>query len=514
MTPVDFIRLLRRHIKLLISVPLVMAATVFWITHGQPRQYASTTVIYTGLVSGYTIESGQGSRLDFHVVNSGFDNLIHTIRAHETLADVALQMIALHLVEHLNTQQDVQEMMEPIAQHMRHAFPNSLTATQRFEHVVERLRDTARDTESPVYELLYRAQTPFSIDEIARHLAVTRIGASDLIQLRYTAPDPVLCQKTLETISAIFMSRFKAIKQQEAGSVVDYFIRETTASHERLQATVERLRIFSTENRVINYYEQTKSIASQKELIDQQIQQEEMSIAAAESALAEVDEKIGLTQAILDKNNSILAQRQRLAELTTQTVLHEAEGTLAPALHTEIEQVEQDMAASVRDLYQISHSKEGVAKEDLVAGWLTYLMEVTERRASLGVLKQRRAQYHRVYDEFAPLGATLSSLEREIDIAEREYLDLLHSLNLAKMRQQNIEMAANLQILDAPTFPEHPLPSKAKLLVVVAFLAGLMLCMGGLLAVEFLDRARLTLERGDLDRTPLTPERGEMLTEL
>ncbi|MCH9008788.1 hypothetical protein IIA29_12440, partial [candidate division KSB1 bacterium] len=103
--------------------------------------------------------------------------------------------------------------------------------------------------------------------EIARHLAVTRIGASDLIELRYTAPDPVLCQKTLETISAIFMSRFKAIKQQEAGSVVDYFIRETAASHERLQAAVERLRIFSTENRVINYYEQTKYIASQKELM-------------------------------------------------------------------------------------------------------------------------------------------------------------------------------------------------------------------------------------------------------
>ena len=45
----------------------------------------------------------------------------------------------------------------------------------------------------------------------------------------------------------------------------------------------------------------------------------------------------------------------------------------------------------------------------------------------------------------APLGATLKRIEREINVAEKEYLSLLHSLNLSKLRQQNIELSSNIK---------------------------------------------------------------------
>jgi len=38
----------------------------------------------------------------------------------------------------------------------------------------------------------------------------------------------------------------------------------------------------------------------------------------------------------------------------------------------------------------------------------------------------------RTYQKFAPLGAMLKRIEREIKVAEQSYLELLRSLNLAK----------------------------------------------------------------------------------
>ena len=46
----------------------------------------------------------------------------------------------------------------------------------------------------------------------------------------------------------------------------------------------------------------------------------------------------------------------------------------------------------------------------------------------------------------------MKRLERKIDIAEREYLSLLHSLGLAKLRQQNVELKSNLKLIEVPFF--------------------------------------------------------------
>jgi hypothetical protein len=43
----------------------------------------------------------------------------------------------------------------------------------------------------------------------------------------------------------------------------------------------------------------------------------------------------------------------------------------------------------------------------------------------------------------APAGATIKRLEREISVSEQGYLELLHGLNLAKLKLQDNEMSSN-----------------------------------------------------------------------
>lgn len=95
----------------------------------------------------------------------------------------------------------------------------------------------------------------------------------------------------------------------------------------------------------------------------------------------------------------------------------------------------------------------------------------------------------------APLGAMLKRIEREINVAEQSYLELLRSLNLAKMKQQNLEMSTNIKIVDDPFFPIAPMPSRTKLLVLVAAVIGFVIVAFLILMLEYFDTSVKSPER-------------------
>jgi uncharacterized protein involved in exopolysaccharide biosynthesis len=91
--------------------------------------------------------------------------------------------------------------------------------------------------------------------------------------------------------------------------------------------------------------------------------------------------------------------------------------------------------------------------------WLKNTIDYVEAKAALVVLARRKMDFVRTYQKYAPLGAMLKRIEREIKVAEQSYLELLRSLNLAKMKQQNLEMATNIKIVDPPYFPISAMPA-------------------------------------------------------
>ncbi|MFT4738543.1 MAG: succinoglycan biosynthesis transport protein ExoP, partial [Paraglaciecola sp.] len=93
----DFSRLLFRNINLLIATPLLIAAFIFLFTINQEKQYASSALVYTGIASGFNIESGAADKVDYHAVNNAFDNLISIIESKQTKEEVSIQLLARHL---------------------------------------------------------------------------------------------------------------------------------------------------------------------------------------------------------------------------------------------------------------------------------------------------------------------------------------------------------------------------------------------------------------------------------
>lgn len=463
-------------------MPLLAAMLVFFMMKNQAEEFVSKSVIYTGLVSGFDLESGSEAKLDYHVVNSGFDNLINTIRSRETLKDVVVELLAGIVCGTEYAAFEENEWYQKLKQQ------NSSDANGTCDQPDGWAQDVERGT-GDIYNLLFTSQTEVSLDKIGQRLSVKRVALSDLLETSFTASDAQFAYDFLTVLNSSFIDRYQYIKRKEVGSVVEYFESETKRSFDRLQTSVNEIRDFGTENRVINYYEQTKAIAGQKELIDQQIQQETMNLESAKSAVQDLETRMKASSEIREAGTELMRLRKQYASLTSSAVLAQTSQKEGPEDAQQLVDLAAQIKEGVATLYDARYSKEGLVITDAIEKWMNEVVSVAQSEASLAVLKARKREYIKTYDDFAPLGSTLSMLERELDIAENEYLELLHSLNQARMRQQNIEVSSSMEVLDPPSFPHESLPSKLKMLMAMSFIVCLILIISLIVALEIFDES-------------------------
>lgn len=353
-----------------------------------------------------------------------------------------------------------------------------------------------------IYKLLHYAHKNYSIRAITQNARVHRINNSDLVKVTYTSDDPGICQQTLKILAQVFIRNYKQLRINQTDAVVRYFQQQVDSANAKLQRAEDRLLQFNKKNNIINYYEQSKYIAAQKEDLDLYYQNEQIRLASANAALDELETKLASKDSIYLSTDELQRVRQKLQKVEEKIFINELDaendpriGNKLDKLKLEAKQLTDQMKRLVDRYYMYSHSPEGIPINDLLTEWLNNVLEFEQSKAALSVLKRRKADFQTVYQIMAPLGAMLKRIEREINVAEQSYLELLRSLNLAKMKQQNLEMSTNIKIVDDPFFPIAPMPSRTKLLVLVAAVIGFVIVAFLILMLEYFDTSVKSPER-------------------
>ena len=96
MSIIDFVRLILKHLGLLLIVPLLLGSMVILLTMHPSYEYTSQSILYTGLATGSSIEMDK--KFNYQATNTAFDNLINIIKSRETQEEVAVRLLAIHLM--------------------------------------------------------------------------------------------------------------------------------------------------------------------------------------------------------------------------------------------------------------------------------------------------------------------------------------------------------------------------------------------------------------------------------
>ncbi len=488
MSVLEFIQIILQNKKWVIYFPLIVGLGVFAFTQNSPHQYTSDMVIYTGIASGFNPDNDYDSKIDFHAVSSRFDNLINIIKSGETRKELSLKLIAFFI-----------KNPESLKTLLKNAKDDHLAGILTPEFVKKYSKEDeettaeyldvqlAKDPESGLHDLVFGEKSnPFNVKSF-EEIKAERLDMSDMLHIEYTCVDPMTCKKTLDFTKDIFLKKYKSMLIGEANSAVKYFKEQTAISKQRLEVAEEKLKGFRSQNGVINYYEQTKYIADQKEGIDKGKSALEMEISGYKTALASVQAKIDSRYLIQLESEKVVLLKKHLATDLNKAGIDAIKGNKPQVQSGESEGLQQSLNESVNRLYALNNSREGVPSKTLLQEWLQLTIDKEEAESKLEVLKGNKADFEKVFDRYAPMGSELSKLEREVETLEKEYLNLLHNLNQAILRENNLEVSENISVIDDANLPFLPNPAKRIILMIAAILGSLILAVVTLIIRQYLD---------------------------
>jgi succinoglycan biosynthesis transport protein ExoP len=518
MTIIELVRLILKHLVLLIVVPLLLASMVILFTINPSFEYSSQTILYTGLATGSSIEMDK--KFNYQATNTAFDNLINIIKSRETQEEVAIRLLALHLMlpeadpKYISKvlfdefQKKIPEGLYEFVETGNNLDTNSIEISDyelfpkdinrnNYEKTVQNLTILMKSSsDNYVYELLnYDEDDHYSLKAISQ-ITAERINSSDLMKLSYTVNDPGICQQTLAIYSRVCIINYKHIKENRSDAVVKYFETELADARGNLKDAEDKLLQFNKSSNIINYYEQSKAVAIVKEDMDVDFKKNKAELAGLQAGTRKLEEKLQIQEVIQAKNNSILEKKKDLGDLNFKIALKQAEIESSnkeedlikmAGLKTQTEILTKEIRIGVDELYSYQNSIDGVPISKVLPDWMNNVVETENLKAKIKVINGQKNAFQEVYAEYAPAGANMKRLEREISVSEQGYLEILHGLNLAKLKLQDSELSSSLKTIDTPYYPLSPNPTKRTVLIIAAAFLGGILTLGLILVLEYFD---------------------------
>ncbi|WP_144374443.1 GumC family protein [Winogradskyella sp. PG-2] len=501
MKPIDLIKLILKHKTILIVMPLIFGVLAVSITLNPKRSYYSDTMLYTGIASGSSIEMDK--TFNYLAANNAFDNLINIIKSRDTQEEVAIRLLSLHLslkeANHKFISEEAYEELqailpEDIKSHLSNQIKLEQDGNLNYEATVAYLTEVMHnDNSNFVYSLLSFHHRYYSIEAISK-VKIERISSSDLVKLSYEADDPGICQQTLKIYIEVCTKMYKNLKENGSDAVVKYFEEQLMLSETKLKAIEQKMLKFNQDNNIINYYEQSKAVAIVKEDMEVVYKRNMAQLAGSQASIKRLEEKLAIQELIQEKNNAIVESKKQLGDLNYKIGMYSAKSNgdersiqNIEQLKKQVQALQKEIKTNVDELYSFQNSTDGVPIKKVLPDWVDKVVETADLKAKLSVMDTQNKAIEKQFATYAPAGANLKRIEREIEVVEQEYLDILHGLNLAKLKFQDTQLSSNLTAVDPPFYPLKPIPSKRKIIIVAIVLITGVIILACILLMEIFD---------------------------
>ncbi|MBD2704306.1 lipopolysaccharide biosynthesis protein [Spirosoma sp. BT702] len=504
MTIEVFFRLLKQHLLWFILLPIVAAAAAFFATRNEPKVYKSQATLYTGLVSGYSLLSDKQSMFNDRSA-SAIDNILTTLSSRETVLQIGIGL----LTDHMRLRQPdtlvlgpkgYQELHQAITGGWENLFFIAADSSL-LRHTIDSLAKVPND--NPVKALLLTSNSYYSVQNLAEDIKATpRKNTNDILLMEYEADDPAVAQSTLRYAIEILNKRYSTLKTSETNSVIGYYESKLEKAKNKLAQAEESLRAFSTEHQVLDYDEEARNMASARESMGREYNQELLRKDAAKAALDALSKRSGQQSTVRMANNDLNEKQKKLTEAENKLANARAYGqpkqTIAQ-LQAAVNQASEELKISAQKYDAVANTSDAVPNQTVANDKLNKSLEFEESSARLELYKKQMDDYQAKADQYGPLGTRLRQLKRDQEIAEKEYLDLLNNVEQSRTRRQDVSIGGTLEILDAPDFPLLPKPSKRFQMIAIGFGVGIFIAL------------LLTALRFWLDKRINSPEQAETM---
>ena len=486
-------RILLRALGPALACALLAGWGVYAVTSDERPVYKTSALLSTGVMTG----SDKAAYVRDLVINEleGIQNLA---RSFETREELATRLLADYLSlrgpdpaviserAYADLAEHLAELEEDFGagvfrRHRRRGERDRIYASL----VAERdslLRFGEANAEHPLIDILYGDNELVGVENFHAALKVGRKGMSDILEISYETVDAAWCKRTLDVHIDIFLAAHTTTKDERSTGALAYFRQATADARAALEAAERRHRAFSAEHRIINYYEQTRAIATQRKELDQSHTDQLMKRAAADEAIASLEDRLegrmnlrrlhDLVDVRRREITDLSREQARLQIMTPDSLRRAGNRAEIASVSGRLSRARDALKQEVAELQNVYSGPEGVQLSRLLNEWIAAILDQDESRGRLSVIEQTQRDFDEMFKELAYRGATLKKIEREVSIAEEEYLENLSSLNDALQREHAASASTDLRLVDEAALPTEPQKSKRLMMVAAGGIVG------------------------------------------
>lgn len=498
-------RFLHRIRYQLVLGSLVVTALVAYFTQFMQKKYTVNTSIYTGITSNTGLES-DNSKPDWLTVNNTFDNLVNLTKSKGTLETISIKLLALNLINgdpnfdsKYITAKNYQSLIAIIPEDIL-----KLINKESFEETVNNLKKYKQADTHNFLQQLFNGFAPFYSYATLSQILIKRLGNSDLIEIVYTSTDPGITLTTVKLLNEELRFSYNQLKYKTADDIVKYYENEQKRLQNQLNKLENELTNYNVQNSVINYQEQTKAIAGSFADFENRYEETISKINSSSQILEGLEQHMQTRIKLVETNDEFIKVLEDISKINgkiTEIEIFTTEET--QSLNKELQKYKNDLKNAEKKIALLTdqinnykESKEGISIEGLVNEWLAQTIINIKSKAELKILDNRKKDFIEQYKTFSPVGTQINRQEREIRVTEESYLQVLHALNMAKMKQKNLQLtSATLNTISEPTYPLFSDKGKRMILIIAAFAGSLIFIIGINISIELLDRTLRDTER-------------------
>ncbi|WP_184543433.1 exopolysaccharide transport family protein [Mucilaginibacter sp. FT3.2] len=477
----NFFKLLKKYRLILIFIPLITGiATFFWVKR-LPDNYVSHGQLATGIVdaSRHLLDKDATANIQEQQILSEFSNLMAIMKLKKMVNQVSYSLI-IHDLK--NPATPFSKPSKTLAEMHPYERDAALKIFQyKFDHLEALLLYNKQ--ESALNDLLRSMK--YDDASLRKDLLIFRDDESDFISVSYDSDNPQLSATVVNVLCTQFINYYTSTVKKNESNAVAFLSDLLTQKRNALSDKTAQLQAYKIDNGILNLDEQSKAIFSQILAYNDKKQEAEKDIASYEGAIKTINGKFDpkereYVESTTSKYNQIItATQDELHTIQNKYIRSNYDPKYKPALDS----VQRSLASEINQSSDQYISDPRIHKDDLIKQKLTLEVSRDLAKYSIQSINAELAILNSKFNRLVPFDAKVKTYDFDIDIASKEYLDVLNKYN-----ETNLKSNFSIKLIQVEiAAPEAPQPSKKMLLIVLSVIAMFVVCLFVLFLMFYLD---------------------------
>ncbi len=474
----------------LVLIPIISGASAYFFTLTLVNQYRSATQLATGLTTNESIRVSD-ERPTIRDTDLSFNNLLTSMNS-----GICSNLTSYRLILHEFDSAGVSFRSPGNNKEVELSTQEIKLAREEFRRKLEKLELLTLDDENSRLLLDALDWYGYNYQFIKEGLKIYRVPNTDFIQVEFTSENPSLSAYAANAFCEEFLRYYKGQREEGSGISVSFFKQLVEQKKKEMDERTETLKTFKATNSFVNINEEGSSkllqiseLDLEQDNVESKIYGLNLSLDRFNNELASLNGEGGSSTPSNSSNVRILNLRERINRLNERYITTGSSNhVLLDSLNLLRSQLKNEMASLSSGGTQPS----GLTKAELTNKVNDIKIEIAIEQSKLNSITTKLRNLRGSISGYASKESVVASLQGEVDVATKEYLDAVNRYNEANNKL--LASTGTIRQLYKATASANPVSNKKILIIAGSVFASFFFCVFVFVGLEAIDTTLKTPE--------------------